>query len=213
MMQSEKVARGSHRCLRGRRRFIFAGAGACPRPCASSSAGRPGASARRAQRQRRSTRALVAIDEARNGARGRNPRGRVRSARARADRGAAVRAARRGAQIRRAGRRTRRPARAVRGGRRRRSTPARSGLPPRAGCGREGRRAPMWRRPKALSAGRRKAAEALDSAVQAELPPLKLERARFITEIADRRRRPRRRPASTAWSSGPRPIPAPRPGR
>jgi DNA repair protein RecN (Recombination protein N) len=36
---------------------------------------------------------------------------------------------------------------------------------------------------KALSAGRRKAAKALDAAVQAELPPLKLERARFITEI------------------------------
>ena len=35
-----------------------------------------------------------------------------------------------------------------------------------------------------LSAGRRRAAEALDDAVQAELPPLKLERARFITEIA-----------------------------
>jgi DNA repair protein RecN (Recombination protein N) len=34
-----------------------------------------------------------------------------------------------------------------------------------------------------LSAGRRKAAKALDAAVQAELPPLKLERARFITEI------------------------------
>ncbi|WP_279358865.1 DNA repair protein RecN [Methylobacterium indicum] len=36
----------------------------------------------------------------------------------------------------------------------------------------------------ALSKGRRKAASALDKAVQAELPPLKLERARFITEIA-----------------------------
>ncbi len=34
-----------------------------------------------------------------------------------------------------------------------------------------------------LSAGRRKAAKKLDAAVQAELPPLKLERARFITEI------------------------------
>jgi DNA repair protein RecN (Recombination protein N) len=36
---------------------------------------------------------------------------------------------------------------------------------------------------KVLSAGRKKAAHALDAAVQAELPPLKLERARFITEI------------------------------
>src|SRR4051794_25389747 len=36
---------------------------------------------------------------------------------------------------------------------------------------------------KALSTGRRKAASSLDAAVQAELPPLKLERARFITEI------------------------------
>ncbi len=34
-----------------------------------------------------------------------------------------------------------------------------------------------------LSAGRRKAARKLDAAVQAELPPLKLERARFISEI------------------------------
>ena len=34
-----------------------------------------------------------------------------------------------------------------------------------------------------LTKGRRKAAAALDAAVQAELPPLKLERARFITEI------------------------------
>ncbi len=37
---------------------------------------------------------------------------------------------------------------------------------------------------KRLSEGRRKAAKALDSAVKGELPPLKLERARFITEIA-----------------------------
>jgi DNA repair protein RecN (Recombination protein N) len=36
---------------------------------------------------------------------------------------------------------------------------------------------------KALSSGRRKAARALDGAVQAELPPLKLERARFITDL------------------------------
>ena len=36
---------------------------------------------------------------------------------------------------------------------------------------------------RALSKGRKKAAAALDAAVQAELPPLKLERARFITEI------------------------------
>jgi DNA repair protein RecN (Recombination protein N) len=36
---------------------------------------------------------------------------------------------------------------------------------------------------KALSTGRKKAAQSLDAAVQAELPPLKLERARFITEI------------------------------
>ncbi len=34
-----------------------------------------------------------------------------------------------------------------------------------------------------LSAGRRRAAKQLDAAVKAELPPLKLERARFITEI------------------------------
>ncbi len=36
---------------------------------------------------------------------------------------------------------------------------------------------------RALSAARRKAAKALDAAVQKELPPLKLERARFITEL------------------------------
>ena len=35
-----------------------------------------------------------------------------------------------------------------------------------------------------LAAGRRRAAKHLDAAVKAELPPLKLERARFITEIA-----------------------------
>jgi DNA repair protein RecN (Recombination protein N) len=39
------------------------------------------------------------------------------------------------------------------------------------------------RRALALSAGRRRAAAELDRAVGAELPPLKLERARFITEI------------------------------
>jgi DNA repair protein RecN (Recombination protein N) len=37
---------------------------------------------------------------------------------------------------------------------------------------------------RALSEGRRRAARALDDAVQRELPPLRLERARFITEIA-----------------------------
>ncbi len=37
---------------------------------------------------------------------------------------------------------------------------------------------------RALSAGRRKAAEALAQAVNAELPPLKLERARFFAEVA-----------------------------
>jgi DNA repair protein RecN (Recombination protein N) len=36
---------------------------------------------------------------------------------------------------------------------------------------------------RALAKGRKKAAAALDAAVMAELPPLKLERARFITEI------------------------------
>lgn len=35
-----------------------------------------------------------------------------------------------------------------------------------------------------LTEGRKRAAKALDAAVKAELPPLKLERARFITEIA-----------------------------
>ena len=35
-----------------------------------------------------------------------------------------------------------------------------------------------------LAAGRKRAAKQLDAAVKAELPPLKLERARFITEIA-----------------------------
>ncbi len=64
----------------------------------------------------------------------------------------------------------------------------------------------------ALSKGRRKAASALDKAVQAELPPLKLERARFITEIATDPR-PAIPPASTGSSSGPRPIRAPAPAR
>ncbi len=63
-----------------------------------------------------------------------------------------------------------------------------------------------------LSAGRRKAARKLDAAVQAELPPLKLERARFITEIATD---PESRDAAGIdrvefWA---RPIPAPRPAR
>ena len=60
---------------------------------------------------------------------------------------------------------------------------------------------------KKLSAGRRKAASALDKAVQAELPPLKLERAEFIAEIAPTKRAAMA-PASTGWSSGRRPIPA-----
>ena len=63
-----------------------------------------------------------------------------------------------------------------------RSMPARSSSRPGSGARRTPRR-PIVTAAKALSAGRRKAAQALDAAVQAELPPLKLERARFITEI------------------------------
>jgi ATPase involved in DNA repair len=59
-----------------------------------------------------------------------------------------------------------------------------------------------------LSAARTKAAEKLDRTVNAELAPLKLERATFTTQIeSDPNRRARR--ASTASSSGSRPIPAP----
>ena len=42
------------------------------------------------------------------------------------------------------------------------------------------------RRPICLSAARKKAAKALDKAVLAELPPLKLEKARFETQIDQR---------------------------
>ena len=60
----------------------------------------------------------------------------------------------------------------------------------------------------ALSAARAKAAETLDKAVNAELKPLKLERAKFSTEIVTEPDTPGRS-ASTASSSGCRPIRAP----
>ncbi len=63
-----------------------------------------------------------------------------------------------------------------------------------------------------LSAARTKSAEKLNKAVNAELAPLKLERAKFMTQVETRRRTRRGRRASTASSSGCRPIPAPRPG-
>ena len=58
----------------------------------------------------------------------------------------------------------------------------------------------------ALSAQRRRAAQALDKAVNAELKPLKLDRASFSTEIASERTKGRT--ASIASSSGCAPIPA-----
>jgi DNA repair protein RecN (Recombination protein N) len=63
----------------------------------------------------------------------------------------------------------------------RRSTRERGTGRPRTGAG--GADAAYLDAARALSRGRQKAAKALDRAVGAELPPLKLERARFITEI------------------------------
>ena len=59
-----------------------------------------------------------------------------------------------------------------------------------AGEGRRARRErAMPRRPRQLSAARKKAAEKLDKAVNGELKPLKLERAKFSTADRERRRR------------------------
>ena len=63
-----------------------------------------------------------------------------------------------------------------------------------------------------LSKARVKAAAALDKAVNGELKPLKLERAKFSTEIASDAAAPART-ASTGSSSGCRPIRARGPGR
>ena len=126
--------------------------------------------------------ALVAIDEARGALEQAIRADRVRSARARAGRGAAVRAARRGAQIRRAGRRLAElreryaaDVQAIDAGE------EQLGALERAVAEAD---AAYVAAARTLSAGRRRAAKALDGAVQAELPPLRLERARFIAEIA-----------------------------
>ena len=65
MMQSEKVAAGTQRRLRGRRRAVLAGAGACRGRCASSSAAAAQAPALVDPSVRALDAALVAIDEAR----------------------------------------------------------------------------------------------------------------------------------------------------
>ena len=63
----------------------------------------------------------------------------------------------------------------------------------------------MRRPPQSCPRRAQKAAAKLDKAVNAELPPLKLERARFITQVETDEAAPGRK-ASTASSSGCRPI-------
>ena len=200
---------GSQRGLRGGRR-------ARPRRCRSS---------RRAVRklERRSGQApalvdpsvkaldaaLVAIDEARAALEEAHPRDGVRPARAGADRGAAVRPAGRGAEIRRRRPTARGSARALRRRRRGASMPARSSSAALERRGRRRRHGLCRRRPRSSPPGAARPRKALDAAVQAELPPLKLERARFITEIQTDEASRGSGAASTASSSGRRPIPAP----
>ena len=75
--------------------------------------------------------------------------------------------------------------------------PARSRLEALEAAAHAGATPPTEAAAHALSKARRKAADALDKAVNAELKPLKLERAKFSTEIvsdAERRRAERHRP-------------------
>ena len=92
---------------------------------------------------------------------------------------------------------------AGRGAARRRSKPPRTRPSERyrARCGERSRRRA------------RKAAEQLDKAVNAELKPLKLERAQVLDPDRQRAGRAPARTASTASSSGCRPIRAPGPAR
>ena len=143
-----------------------------------------GAGADRALREGARCRARGARSGDRRGG-GRPRRRRFRSQRARAGRGAAVRPARHGAQICDAGRpacrRSPRNTRPIS----RRSTPAQARLAALERRRAEAVGAYFGARP-ALSKARAASARDLEKAVNAELPPLKLERARFLAQIADR---------------------------
>ena len=180
MMQSEKIAgdlRDAHEAV--------AGSGS-PVPALS-------AAVRRLERRGTQAPALVepavkaldaalnALDEAQEASRARATRRRPRSAGVGADRGAAVCAARRGPQVQFAGRCAQCTGRALcrRSGADRRGRRAARG----AGKGRKGSRDALCAAAAKLSAARKKAAEKLDKAVNGELKPLKLERAKFSTQI------------------------------
>ena len=181
MMQAEKIAgdlRDAHDAVAGSASPVPALAAAVRR------LERRGAQAPALDRARRQG----ARRRAARARRGRRPSGagiaggRSRSPRAGAHRGAAVCAARGGAQVQRAGRRAGGAGDALH----RRSRSDRCRRRAAGGArnrGRRGRRANTAPRPTALSAARRKAAEKLDKAVNGELKPLKLERAKFSTEI------------------------------
>ena len=151
--------------------------------------------------------ALNALEEARGHLERALARRRSRSARTGTHRGAAVRAARRRPQIQCAGRWSRRARRALC----RRSGADRCRRRTAGGAGKRARRG----RARSLRHGRRRRCRAsarrrprkLDKAVNAELKPLKLERAKFSTEI-ETEPEPPARTASTASNSGCRPIPA-----
>ena len=181
MMQAEKVAedlRDAHDVIAGanspvpalRRRHPPAGA-----------ARRAGAGPGRAGGEGARRRAHRARGDARPSRAGAAHR-RFRSGRAGTHRGAAVRAARGGPQIQCAGRRSGGAGAQVQ--RRSRADRCRRGEAQGAGSGRRARPRPHYRAAaEALSKARAKAAAALDKAVNGELKPLKLERAKFSTEI------------------------------
>ena len=181
MMQAEKVAEDLRADARERHRPAVAGAAARHRRAAARAPRRAGAGADRAGREgdrRRAHRARRGARASRAGA----ARRRIRSARTRAHRGAPVRAARRRAQVQRSGRRARRAGPPLRG--RSRSDRRRRRAARRRWSRRRARSRRATGRPRqALSAARRGAAATLDKAVNAELKPLKLERAQFSTEI------------------------------
>ncbi len=181
MMQAEKVAedlREAHDAIAGANSSVPAFAGVIRRLERRVGAG---AATHRAGGEVARCRAHRAGGNPR-ASRGSAARRRLRSGRARAHRGAAVRAARRGPQIQRAGRRPGGACRALQG--RCRADRRRRGEAQGAGGRRHARPTPIIRAAAdALSKARLKAATALDKAVNAELKPLKLERAKFSTEI------------------------------
>ncbi len=143
-------------------------------------AGAQGAGGRRAARRAVAAldKALDALEEAEQALADGAGRGQFRSARAGAHRGAPVRAARRGAQALRHGRRSAGAGRAH--GRRSCGAGIRRGASRRAGEG-GGRRARRLRHDGrgAVAEAPRRRARSLEKAVAAELPALKLERARL----------------------------------